>query len=236
MSQGHAEKSIEQRVTRLEKVIFAGKEDHFLLAWGRLMTHAAQSRWALVFLGLCLMGSVAGNVAFALRWNKRDTLILQRDERGNVVPITTAAAATAASNDRDESEITGFARRWVLDAFTYNPLNVKDNVSLALRSVDSSAQAIVKDQLRLEERAAHRDAGISVKILDEPERGKAPSVSIVRQNPLEVSVVFQRVAISSTGEPRELAPMVCNMQLRLVPRSTVNPTGLLLSDLTTTKQ
>lgn len=221
----------------MEKVLFAGKEDHFLLAWGRLMTHAAQSRWSVVFLGFALMGSVAGNVAFALRWSKRDTLIFIKDERtGNVVPLATAASMTAASGDRDEAEITGFARRWVSDAFTYDPLNVKDNVMLSLRTVDASAQAIVKAQLRLEERASNRDAGISVKLLDEPERGKAPAVSIVRRDPLEVSVVFQRVAIASaTGETKELAPIVCNMQLRLVPRSTINPSGLLISDLTVTK-
>lgn len=221
----------------MEKVLFAGKEDHFLLAWGRLMTHAAQSRWSVVFLGFALMGSVAGNVAFALRWSKRDTLIFIKDERtGNVIPLATAASMTAASSDRDEAEITGFARRWVSDAFTYDPLNVKDNVMLSLRTVDASAQAIVKAQLRLEERAANRDAGISVKLLDDPERGKAPAVSIVRRDPLEVSVVFQRVAIASaTGETKELAPIVCNMQLRLIPRSTINPSGLLISDLTVTK-
>ena len=231
------EPTLEARIGRMEKVLFAGKEDHFLLAWGRLMTHAAQSRWSVVFLGSALIASVAGNVAFALRWSKRDTLIFLKDERtGNLVPLATAAGMTAASDERDEAEITGFARRWVTDAFAYNPLNVKDNVLLALRTVDTSAQAIVKAQLRLDERVANRDAGISVMLLDDPERGKAPAVSIVRRDPLEVSVIFQRMAVASaTGETKELAPIVCNIQFRLIPRSTINPSGLVISDLTVAK-
>lgn len=225
----------EARLKRLEKVVFAGKEDHFLLAWGRLMTFAAQSRWATVILAIALVASIAGNVAFAFRWNQRDTLVFMKDAQGNVVPIASAAAMTAASNDRDSAEITGFAKRWVYDAFTYNPLNVKDNVALALRSVDASAQAEAKAQMRLEERAAHRDAGVSVQVMDEPGRGKSPAVSIVRLAPLEVSVVFQRVAISAIGETAELAPTICNLQLRQVPRNTSNPSGLLIANINVTK-
>ena len=219
----------------MEKVLYPGKEDQFLFAWGRLMSFAAQSRWTVVFLGLALLGSVAGNVVFALRWSHRDTLVFIKDQNGNVVPLGTTAELSSTANARDEAEITGFARRWVADAFTYNPLNVKDGVALALRSVDSSAQAVAKSQLRLEERAADRDGGVSVKLLDDPNKGKGPAVSIVRRDPLEVSVVFQRVAVSATGETKELAPMIATMQLRLVPRSALNPSGLLISDLTVTQ-
>jgi hypothetical protein len=229
------EQTQEDRLKRVEKVLFAGKEDQFLLAWGRLMSHAAQSRWSVVFLGIALMGSIAGNVAFSLRWSHRDTLVFFKDANGNVLPLGAASKLTAGSNDRDEAEVCGFARRWVSDAFTYNPLNVKDQITLCLRSVDFTVQGVVKAQLRLEERAADRDAGVSVKLLDDPEKGRGPAASIVRQEPLEVSVVFQRIAVSSTGETKDLPPMLCNMRLRQIPRSIVNPSGLLISDLTVTK-
>ena len=230
------EKTIEERIHRVEKVLFAGKEDQFLLAWGRLMTHAAQSRWSVVFLGVALMGSVVGNVIFALRWSRRDTLVFLKDSStGNVVPLGTVAGLAANSSDRTDAEIMGFSRRWVSDAFTYNPLNVRDNISLCLRSVDASAQGVVKAQLRLEERAADRDAGVSVKLLDEPEKGRGPSVSILRRSPLEISVVFQRVAVNPGGETKELPPIVCTMQLREIPRSNANPGGFLISDLTVSK-
>lgn len=228
-------KDHEERLKKIEKVIFAGKEDHFLLAWGRLMTYAAQSRWMMVLVVVSLLASIGGNVAFAYRWNKRDTYIFKQMPDGSMVPLATAEAFAAASIERKPEEITGFAKRWVYDAYTYNPLNVKDTVNFALRYVDASAQAEVKAELRLEERAAHRDAGISVSIIDAPERGKAPAVSIVRMEPLEVSVVFQRVAVNSIGESNELGPLVCNLQLKQVPRSTGNPSGLLISNFNVTK-
>lgn len=227
--------ALDSRLKRLENVIYAGKEDSFLMAWGRLMTFAAQSRWTVMFLGLALLGSVGGNVALILRWNKRDMLVFMKDEQGNVVPVATMAQMTAGSLERDDNEIKGFARRWVADAFTYNPLNIKDNVTRVLRQVDASSQNSVKFQLHMEERALHRDNGISVQILDEPEKGKGPAISILRREPLEVSVVFQRIGVNQSGEARELSPMVCNLQLRLVPRSSFNPNGFLVSDMTSTK-
>ena len=54
-----------------------------------------------------------------------------------------------AGDHRTEAEIKSFMHRWVVDAFTWTPLDVEDRLRAALRVVDPKAQPVVKEGLRL---------------------------------------------------------------------------------------
>jgi hypothetical protein len=224
--------SLDARLARVEKILRVGKEDHFIAAWGRLMFYAVQSRWTVLLMGIALICLAGSTSLMAYRWNTRETVLLIKD--GDRVYPANMADVVKASSNRDTGEVTGFVRRWVKDAYEFNPLDWKNKVRGALRSVDTQAQNIAMHAMDLEERARLVEQGTSVRVVDDLESGKAPSVSLVSTEPLQVSVVFQRVGITSNKEIRDLAPKVCTVTLRLIPRSTINPGGLMITDISAT--
>ena len=90
--------------------------------------------------------------------------------------------------------------------------------------------------MRLSERAGQVEQGLSVKLVNDPEKGKVPEVNILRADPLEVLVVFSRSSVSAAGETKELPPLGVQLQLREVPRSPANGHGLLVTSVSSSNQ
>ena len=164
-----------------------GGEDAFILAWGR--SHAAvRSKGLQLGISMVLNVALVAAVAF-LAWRNEEKvpLVFVRDSLGNVVQAD-AASFLHAGDVRNEPELKGFMRRWVLDAFTWTPLDVEDRLKACLRLVDGKAQAVAKAGLRLAERQALVDRGTSGRVYDDKSAGREPQVVIVRRSPLEVMV------------------------------------------------
>lgn len=223
---------LEKRLEKLEKLLSVGKENKFVLAWGRLLAYVAQQRWA--FIGVLMVSLVlaVGLTVLSLRFSKRDVVVLKVDTLGNVVQ-TDWASILKAGEPRDEMEIKNFALRWVRDAYEFTPLDVQDRLIYALRFVEPNAQNAVKYSLRLNERNFQVSGGASIKVKDDPSRGYVPQVAITRADPLEVMVTFTRIS-RLDGKEQDLPPLAITLRLRYVPRSQENGHGLMVSDLTST--
>jgi hypothetical protein len=222
-----------ERLERLEKLLDVGRENRFILAWGRLLAYLAQQRWAL-------LGSLACNVLFALgltilalRYSQRDVIVFLKDPMGHVVQAD-YAALIKAGEPRDEAEIKAFALQWIRDAYEFTPLDVQDRVVHALRYVAPPAHTAVKTALRLAERADMVNRLLTVKLQDQPETGLVPQVTILRADPLEVLVSFSRQA-KDDQSVKELPPLAVTLRLVQVPRSAANGHGLMIIDLTSTQ-
>jgi hypothetical protein len=207
-----------------------GGEDAFILAWGR--SHAAlRSKAVQLWASMLLNGILAATVAFlAWRNERKEPLVFVRDSLGNVVQAD-AASFLHAGDARAEVEIKGFMRRWVLDAFTWTPLDVEDRLRACMRLVDGRAQAVAREGLRLAERQTLVERGASGRVYDDKSAGREPQVVITRRTPLEMMVSFDQYLVDKSGRTTEAGHVFVRSILKEVPRSSVNPTGLMIVDL-----
>jgi hypothetical protein len=221
-----AKKRPEPRATSAE----VGGEDAFILAWGR-SNEALRSKSRQLALSMVLNVALGGTCGFlAWRNEKKETLVFVRDSLGHVVQAD-AHSFLHAGDARSEAEIKGFMRRWVIDAFSWTPLDVEDRLKSSLRLVDPKAQPVAREGLRLAERKALVDAGTSGRVHDERSSGREPQVVITGTSPLEVMVSFDRYLVDRTGAPTEVGRLFVRTVLREVPRTATNPNGLLLADV-----
>jgi hypothetical protein len=207
-----------------------GGEDAFILAWGR--SHAAlRSKAVQLWASMLLNAILAGTVAFlAWRNERKEPLVFVRDSLGNVVQAD-AASFLHGGDGRAEVEIKGFMRRWVLDAFTWTPLDVEDRLSSCMRLVDGRAQAVAREGLRLAERQMLVERGASGRVYDDKSSGREPQVVITRRSPMEVMVSFDHYLIDKSGRTTEAGHFFVRSILKEVPRSSVNPSGLMIVDV-----
>jgi hypothetical protein len=173
---------------------------------------------------------VAAVAFLAWRNEEKVPLVFVRDSLGNVVQAD-AASFLHAGDVRNEPELKGFMRRWVLDAFTWTPLDVEDRLKACLRLVDGKAQAVAKAGLRLTERQVLVDRGTSGRVYDDKSAGREPQVVIVRRSPLEVMVSFDHYWLDRSGRTSESGHFFVRAVLKEVPRSSVNPSGLMIADI-----
>lgn len=207
-----------------------GGEDAFILAWGR--SHAAlQSKTLQLWISMALNVALVGLVGFlAWRNEQKEPLVFVRDKLGNVVQAD-AASFLHAGDARSEIEIKGFMRRWVLDAFTWTPLDVEDRLKACMRVVDGRAQAVARAGLRLEERQRLVERGTSGRVYDDKVAGREPQLAITRRTPLEVMVSFDHYLIEKGGRATDAGHFFVRAILKEVPRSSMNPSGLMIVDL-----
>lgn len=206
-----------------------GAEDHFILAWGRANA-AIASRGRQLLLATGLNVALVGVVGFlAWRNEQKETYVFVRDALGNVVQAN-AQAFLHAGDSRSEAEIKGFMRRWVLDAYSWTPLDVQDRLRAAFQLVEAKAQPAVKAGLALAERKKLVERGVSGRVYDDKESGKEPQVIVTRTSPLEVMVSFDRYQVDRGGETVEAGHVFLRAHLKEVPRSPGNPSGLMIVD------
>jgi hypothetical protein len=206
-----------------------GGDDAFILAWGR-GHEALRSRSYQLVLSMALNAALvflAGYLAW--RNERKETYVFVRDQLGNVVQAD-AAGFLHAGDQRTEVEVKGFVRRWVLDAFTFTPLDVEDRLRAALRVVDGKAQPVVKAGLRLGERRALVESGTSGRVWEDARSGREPQVVIVRTAPLEVLIAFERYLVDAGGGQTEAGSLFARVLLEEIPRSPANPHGLVIVD------
>jgi hypothetical protein len=206
-----------------------GGDDAFILAWGRSNAGLkSRGRQLALSMGLnCFLG--LGIMFLAWRNEQKETYVFVRNALGDVVQAD-ARSFLHAGDRRTELEIKGFMRAWVLDAFTWTPLDIEDRLKACLRLVDPGAHAVVKAGLRLSDRKALVDAGTSGRVYDEAESGRGPQVAIVRRTPLEVMVSVERFLVDSRGVTSEAGQLFVRAILKEVPRSSLNPHGLVVAD------
>lgn len=213
-----------------DALIEVGAEDHFILAWGRANA-AVTSRGRQLLMSSCLNVALGLTVGFlAWRNEHKETYVFVRDALGNVVQAD-ANSFLHAGDSRTEAEIKGFMRQWVFDAFSWTPLDVEDRLRAALCLVEAKAQPVVKRGLALAERKALVERGISGRLHDERDGGKAPQVAITRASPLEVMVSFDRYQLDRSASASEAGHVFLRTHLKEVPRSPGNPAGLMVVDM-----
>jgi hypothetical protein len=207
-----------------------GGEDAFILAWGR--SHAALRSKALQLWASTILNVVLAVVVAFLAWRneRKEPLVFVRDSLGNVVQAD-AESFLHAGDARAEVEIKGFMRRWVLDAFTWTPLDVEDRLKACLRLIDGKAQAAARAGLRLAERQILVERGASGRVYDDKSAGREPQVVITRRTPLEVMVSFDQYLVDKTGRATDAGHFFVRAILKEVPRSSVNPSGLMIVDV-----
>jgi hypothetical protein len=204
-------------------------DDAFIFAWGR-SNEALRSRGRLLVLSMALNFILVALTGFlAWRNEQKQTYVFVRNAFGEVVQAD-ARSFLHAGDNRTEAEIKNFIRRWVVDAFSWTPLDVADRTRAALRVVDPKAQAVVKAGMRLGERRVLVEKGTSGRVYDDPKSDKAPQAVIVRTDPLQVLVTFERFLLGTSGEQTALAPMIVRASLKRVPRGPGNEYGLVLVD------
>lgn len=220
----------EEPVPVPEPHAIVGGDDAFIHAWGRNNEALASRTRQLMLSGVLNVGFLILVGFLAYRNEKKETYVFVRDALGNVVQAN-AEAFLKAGTDRSEVEIKGFVRRWVLDAWTWTPLDVQDRAEAALAVVDGKAQQVVKDGLELGARKGLVEAGVSGRVYDNAATDRQPKAVIMRLQPLEVLVSFERYHIDRTGEHADAGPLFVRAALQQIPRSPSNPYGLVISDL-----
>ncbi len=229
-SKARPERRRREREGKSMPAAIVGGEDAFILAWGR---SNAALRSAGVQLAVSLLMNVALAVAvvfLAWRSEHKEPLVFVRDSLGNVIQAD-AGSFLHAGDARNDAEIKGFMRRWVLDAWTWTPLDVEDRLKACLQLVDGKAQAVTKTGLRLAERQALVDRGTSGRVYDDRAAGREPQVAITRRTPLEVFVSFEHYCVDRTGRTTDAGHYFVRAVLKQVPRSPVNPSGLMIADV-----
>jgi hypothetical protein len=210
-------------------VLEVGGDDAFILAWGR-SNEALRNRSRQLLSAVVMNCALVVLTAFLVwRNEQKETYVFVRDAMGNVVQGD-SQAFLHAGDARSEVELKGFMRRWVLDAFTWTPLDVQDRLKACLAVVDSKAHAAVKLGLKLGERRSLVDGGSSGRVYDDPRSGREPQAVIVRMEPLEVMVSFERFLVDSTGAEQDAGQTFVRALLKRVPRSPANPYGLVIAD------
>ena len=230
---GNTSQELSARVKRIEEFLKAGREDSFVTAWGRLFAGYAQQRMLLLVCAGLNVVMACSLVYLSLVVSKKAPWVFVKDAIGNVVQVDPRSFLEDGDR-RDEAELKGFGMRFVRDAFEFTPLDIRDRTEYALRFVEPQAHGTARLAMRFSERAEQADRGSSVKILEDLEKGQVMKASVLRWDPMEVLVVFSRVAVSAnaTGEIKALTPLAVRLRLRQVPRSPQNPHGLLVTDVT----
>lgn len=211
--------------------LVVGGEQDFIYAWGRAEAALRSKDWQLVT-------SMVVNVALLvlvgyLTWRagEAEPLVFVRDSLGNVVQAE-ADTFLHAGDARSAEEIKAFIRKWVVDAFSWTPLDVEDRLKASLRLVDGNAQPLARAGMRLAERARQVDQGISGGIFDAGATGgKEPQAVIMRSDPLEVMVSVERYVVDKQGTMTSAGPLFVRAMLREVARSPANGNGLMIVDL-----
>lgn len=207
-----------------------GGDDAFILAWGR-NNEALAGRTRQLALSMVLNCVMAGLVGVLVYLNAtKEPLVFVRDALGNVVQGN-AEAFLQAGRDRSEVEVKGFVREWIVDAWTWTPLDVQDRLAAALAVVDGKAHGVVKDALDLGARQLLVESGISGRIDDGPRAKRPPVGNILRRSPLEVRVTVDRYLIDKSGGRTDAGPLTVTVVLQEIPRTPENPFGLLVTDL-----
>lgn len=213
-----------------EPLATVGGDDAFILAWGR-SSAAVRSKGIQLLVSMVVNVALAGAVVFlAWRNEQKEPLVFVRDKLGNVIQAD-AGSFLHAGDARSEPEIKGFVRRWVLDAFTWTPLDVEDRLKACLQLVDGKAQAVAKAGLRLAERQQLVDRGTSGRVYDDSSAGREPQTVIARRSPLEVMVSFDHYLIDRGGRQTDAGHYFVRALLKQVPRSNVNPNGFMIVDI-----
>lgn len=209
-----------------------GGDDAFIYAWGR-SNEALRSRARNLIVSMGLNVVLAGTVAFlAWRNERKETYVFVKNPLTGELIQADPKAFLRAGEQRTELEVKSFMRRWVVDAFSWTPLDVKDRLQAALRVVDPSVHSLAKKGMRLGERQGLVDNGTSGRVDDDPASQKTPQAVIVRSTPLEVLVSFERHLVSSDGTVTPLTPMLVRAILKTVPRAPANwGYGLVITDL-----
>jgi hypothetical protein len=203
-------------------------DDAFIFAWARCDA-AVRSRGRQLALSMALNAALVALTGFlAWRNEKKETYVFVRDALGDVVQAD-ARSFLHAGDDRTEAEIKNFTRRWVIDAFSWTPLDVADRTRAALRVVDPKAQSVVKEGMRLGERRLLVEKGTSGRVYDDPKSEKAPQAVILRADPLEVLTTFERYLVDASGQVLRLGPMIVRASLKRVPRGPGNEYGLVVA-------
>jgi hypothetical protein len=209
-----------------------GGDDAFIYAWGR-SNEALRSRARNLVLSMGLNLALGATVAFlAWRNERKETYVFVKNPFTGELIQADPNSFLRAGDQRTELEVKSFMRRWVVDAFSWTPLDVKDRLRAALRVVDPSVHAIAKNGMRLGERQGLVDNGTSGRVDDDPTTDKTPQAVIVRSTPLEVLVSFERHLVNSDGSVGALSPMIVRATLKPVPRAPSNwGYGLVITDL-----
>jgi hypothetical protein len=207
-----------------------GGDDAFILAWGRQNAALAVFRWLLVVLmTLCLALVVL--VGYLVHRNEQKTVwCFVKDNLGNVVQADPNAFLRAGES-RTEVDIKGFARRWILDAYTWTPLDVKDKLGLTLKVVEPKAREVVKKGLQLPQRKLLVDRGVSGRVVDlADDPARQPQVLIQSRQPLSVLVTFDTYRILPDGQEEPGGRVIFTLFLKEVPRTPDNLAGLTVVD------
>lgn len=216
-----------------EDAVFPGGSDQTNITGGLLAAYV-QQRILLLIVSALLALAVCGLVGVVLYYTlKKPVLVfLKNPANGEVVQVD--PSTLKQSLDRDEFEIKGFAVRWVLDAYTFNPGNVRDAALNALRYVEPKAQGEAKAAMLMNERNEWVSQDHSGGIDYQPEKGRMPSAVINSWDPLDVTVVFSRIRVRPDGSQVDQGPMALKLTLHKVPRSSAFSNGLMISHITPT--
>jgi hypothetical protein len=208
----------------------AHNDDAFILAWGRQNAALAVFRWLLLVLFLVVL-VLAGVVAYLAYRNEQKTVwCFVKDPLGNVVQAD-PASFLRAGEPRTEIDVKGFVRRWVLDSHAWTPLDVKDKLALALRVVEPKAREVVRRGLRLAQRKALIDRGISGRVVEvEGDPTHQPQVLIQSRQPLSVLVSFDTLLVLPDGKEEAGGRVLFTLFLKEVPRTPDNMAGLTIVD------
>jgi hypothetical protein len=211
--------------------LVVGGEQDFIFSWSRAEAALKSKAWQL---GLSMLLNVALLVLVGyLVWSagQAEPLVFVRDSLGNVVQAD-PDSFLHAGDVRSSEEVKAFIRKWVVDAYSWTPLDVEDRVKASLRLVDGKAQPLARAGMRLAERSRQVEQGLSGGIYDQgTPGGKEPQAVIMQADPLEVMVSVERYLVDKTGVVTPAGPLFVRALLREVPRSPSNGNGLMIVDL-----
>lgn len=210
-----------------------GGEEQYFLARARAAAKLATRELALLF-------SLAGNLALVLLvgfviWfhGQKEPMAFVRDAHGNVVQAD-ARGFIYAGRDRTEAEVKAFMKDWVMTAYSWTPLDVKERQEAALARVDGKAKGKAKAGMRLAERKEQVDQGISGGVYRDG--GREPQAVIMSMKPFTIRVSFQRYLVDRTGAVTDAGPLFVFAVLAEVPRSSENGYGLILTDIDVSRE
>jgi hypothetical protein len=208
--------------------LVAGGEDEFIVAWGR-GNAALQSKERSLLVAWAACGMLVVLVGVLVWWGRKErTTVFVRDSLTGRLVQADAEAFFRAGEKRVTEEFTAFVREWVIDCFTWTPVDVEDRLSACLRRVDKKAHPLVRAGLRLDERSKQTELGVSGGVFDEGE--KEPQAVILRTEPLEVMVSIQTYVVDRAGRQTDTGPLIIKAIVREMPRSPRNGYGLLIVD------
>jgi hypothetical protein len=213
--------------------LMPGGEESFFFAWGRSALKLAWREMALI-LSLLLNAGLIFALIFTVRsLSNKDPLVFVRDAMGTVVQAD-ASGFLHAGRDRTEAEVKAFVKDWVVSAYTWTPLDVKERQEAALSRVDGKAKGKAKAGMRLAERREQVEQGISGGIYRDS--GREPQAVMMSNRPFTIRVSFQRYVVDRAGVITDAGPLFVFAVLSEVPRSSENGYGLIITDLDVSRE